>query len=116
MAIVNKIDVKAESIENCANFVSNFSQRINYHTSKFDKVKVILTGTMWILLQEITNTIRNCRLETKCFLDSLKTKKELTNYFANKLASNLVKNVMIVFERTSLENLPDLNENLKIQG
>ena len=71
---------------------------------------------MWILLQEITDTIRNCRLETKCFLDSLKTKKELTNYFANKLASNLVKNVMIVFERTSLENLPDLNENLKIQG
>ena len=41
MVIVNKIDIKAESIENCNDFTSNFFQRINWHASKFDEVKVI---------------------------------------------------------------------------
>ena len=30
MAIADKIDIKAKSIENCDDFASNFSQRINW--------------------------------------------------------------------------------------
>ena len=41
MTIVNKIDIKTESIENCADFASNFSQRINWQASKFEEVRVI---------------------------------------------------------------------------
>ena len=41
MVISNKIGIKAKSFQNCADFASNFSQRINWHASKFDKVRVI---------------------------------------------------------------------------
>ena len=36
-----KIDIKAVAIESCASFATNFSQKINWHASKFDKVRVI---------------------------------------------------------------------------
>ena len=45
---------------------------------------------------------------------SVKTKKELTIDFAHKPAIDLEKDFVIVFERTCLTNLPDLDENLKI--
>ena len=54
--------------------------------------------------------------ETKHFLASVKTKKELTNYLAQEPATDLEKDFVIVFERTCLRNLPDLDENLKIFG
>lgn len=41
MAIVNKKYLKAKSIENFADFAFNFSQGINWHAFKFDKVRVI---------------------------------------------------------------------------
>lgn len=41
MAIANKIYLKAKSIENFADFASNFSRGINWHAFKFDKVRVI---------------------------------------------------------------------------
>ena len=41
MVVVNKIDIKGELIENCADFASTFSQRITWHASKFDEVRVI---------------------------------------------------------------------------
>lgn len=52
--------------------------------------------------------------ETKHFLASVKTKKELTIDFAHKPAIDLEKDLGIVFERTCLTILPDLDENLKI--
>ena len=36
MGIVNKIDVKSESIENCAEFASIFFKRVKNKASKFD--------------------------------------------------------------------------------
>lgn len=41
MIIVDKIDIKDKSIENWADFVSNSSERINWHASKFGKVSAI---------------------------------------------------------------------------
>ena len=41
MAIVNKIDIKAKSIENFPDFAPKFSQRINWHTCMFDELRAI---------------------------------------------------------------------------
>ena len=41
MAIVNKIDIKSESIENCAEFASTFCKRVKNKASKFDEVRII---------------------------------------------------------------------------
>ena len=41
MAIVNKIDIKSESIENCAEFASIFCRRVKNKASKFDEVRII---------------------------------------------------------------------------
>lgn len=38
---VNKIDIKAESIENCANIAFNFPKKINWYASKSKEVRVI---------------------------------------------------------------------------
>ena len=41
MAIVHKIDIKSESIENCAEFASKFCKRLKNEASKFDEVQII---------------------------------------------------------------------------
>ena len=41
MTIVNKIDVKAESIENCDECVSKFCEIINFEGRGFDGVRII---------------------------------------------------------------------------
>ena len=41
MAIVNKIDVKSESVENCAEFASIFCMRVKNKASKLDEVLII---------------------------------------------------------------------------
>ena len=41
MGVVNPIDIKSESIENCVDFTSKLSQRFNWHVYKFDNVRVI---------------------------------------------------------------------------
>ena len=38
MTIVNKIDIKAESLENCDEFASNFCEIINFQGRGFDEV------------------------------------------------------------------------------
>ena len=60
---------------------------------------------------KVTNTTKILHLETKHFLASVKTNKEL---FAHKLASDLEKDFDIVLESTCLTNLSDLDDNLKI--
>ena len=52
------------------------------------------------VLYKVTDPARIRHLETKHILASVKTKKELTNYLAHKLATDLEKDFMIVFERT----------------
>ena len=41
MAIVNKIDIKSGSIENCAEFASILCKRVKNKASKFDEVSII---------------------------------------------------------------------------
>ena len=41
MAIVNEIDIKSESIENCAEFASILCKRVKNKASKFDEVRII---------------------------------------------------------------------------
>ena len=41
MAIVNKIDIKSESIENCAEFASIFCKRVKNKAYKFDEIRII---------------------------------------------------------------------------
>ena len=41
MAVVNPIDIKSESIENCVDLTSKLSQRFDRHVYKFDNVRVI---------------------------------------------------------------------------
>ena len=53
-------------------------------------------------------------LEMKQLVSSIKTKKELTNDLTQKLAANLEED--FVFERTYLQNLPDLGKDLRIYG
>ena len=40
MAIVNKIDIKSESIENSAEFASTFYKRVKNKAPKFDEVRI----------------------------------------------------------------------------
>ena len=41
MAIVNKIDIKAESLENCDEFTFKFCEIINFQGRGFDEVRII---------------------------------------------------------------------------
>ena len=41
MAIVNKIEIKSESIENCAEFASIFCKRVKNKAYKFDEIRII---------------------------------------------------------------------------
>ena len=41
MAIVNKIDIKSESIENCTEFASIFCKRVKNKAYKFDEIRII---------------------------------------------------------------------------
>ena len=41
MAIVNKIDIKAESLENCDEFAPKFCEITNFQGKGFDKVRII---------------------------------------------------------------------------
>ena len=46
MAIVNKINKKAESLENCDEFASKFCEIINFQGRGSDEVRIILIVTM----------------------------------------------------------------------
>ena len=56
-----KIDKKTVAIENCASFATNFSQKINWHASKFDKVRVIFDRYDVKSLKGNTRASRNKR-------------------------------------------------------
>ena len=52
----------------------------------------------------------------KKFLAYIETKRELTRYLANKLAADLEKDLVVVFDRSCFSNLADLEESLKTYG
>ena len=78
MAIVNKIDIKAESFENCADFASNFSQRINWYASEFDEVKVIFKRYDVKSFKENTRAGRKTNRFSQFIIKSLKPQKSVT--------------------------------------
>ena len=65
---------------------------------------------------KVTDTTRIGHVETKQFLASLATKKELTTYPSRRLADYLNKQFVIAFERTCMTNIPDLDNDLKEYG
>ena len=95
MAIVNEIDIKSESIENCAEFASILCKRVKNKASKFDEVRIIFdrydvksvkantrAGRIKGIAPvhyKMTDSTRIRHLETKKFLASIETKRELTN-------------------------------------
>ena len=132
MAIVNKIDIKSESIENCAEFASIFCKRVKNKASKFDEVRIIfdrhdvksvkantragrIKGIAPVHYKVIDST-RIRHLETKKILAYIETKRELTRYLAEKLAADLEKDFVAVFDRSCFSNLADLEESLKTYG
>ena len=64
----------------------------------------------------MTDSTRIRHLETKKFLASIETKRELTRYLADKLAVDLEKDFVVVFDRSCFSNLADLEESLKTYG
>ena len=91
MAIVNKIDIKSESIENGAEFASTICKRMKNEASKFDEVKIIfdrydvksmkgntragrIKGTAPVHYK-VTGSTGIRHLETKKFLASIETKR-----------------------------------------
>ena len=129
MAIVNKVDIKSESIENCAEFASIFCKRVINKASKFDEVRIIFdrydvksvkantrAGRIKGIAPvhyKVTDSTRIRHLE---FLTSIETKRELTRYLADKLAADLEKDFVAVFDRSRFSNLADLEESLKTYG
>ena len=65
---------------------------------------------------KVTDATRIRHLETKQFLVSVATKKELTTYVSRRLAGYLKKEFVIAFERTCVINIPDLDSDLKEYG
>ena len=132
MGIVNKIDVKSESIENCAEFASIFFKRVKNKASKFDEarimfdrcdVKFVKANTRAGRIKEIapvhykvTDSRRIRHLEIKKFLAAIETKKELTRCLADRLAAGLEKYFVVVFDRSCFLNSADLEESHKIYG
>ena len=129
MVIANKIDIKSESIENYAEFASIFCKRVINKASKFDEVRIIFdrydvksvkantrAGRIKGIAPvhyKVTDSTRIQYLETKTFLASIETKRELTRYLADKLAADLKKDFVAVFDRSRFSNLADLEESLK---
>ena len=64
----------------------------------------------------MTDSTRIRHLEAKKFLASIETKRELTRYLADKLAVDLEKDFVVVFDRSCFSNLADLKESLKTYG
>ena len=131
MSIVNKIDIKGESLENCDEFASKFCE-INFQGRGFDEVRIIFDRYDVKSLKsntragrnkgavpvhyKVTDNTRICHLETKQFLASVATKKELTTYLSRRLAGYLNKEFVIAFERTCVTNIPDLDSDLNEYG
>ena len=61
---------------------------------------------------KVRKTTRIRHLETKQFLASMATEKELTTYLSKRLALYVNKVFMISFERTCLTNIPNLDGGL----
>ena len=132
MAIVNQINIKVESLENCDEFVAKFCEIINFQGRGFDEVRIIFDHYDGKSLKSNTRADRNigavslhCKvtditrirhLETKQFLASVATKKEFTIYLSRRLADYLNKEFVIAFERTCVTSIPDLDSDLKENG
>ena len=64
----------------------------------------------------MTDSTRIKHLDTKRFLASIETKKELTAYLANKLTCSLGNDFVVVVDRTCYTNILDLDRSLQSYG
>ena len=96
------------------------------------KFVLFLIDMMWNLWKQIQELVESKELlqctirwqtvrefdiwRQKKFLAFIETKKELTRYLADKLAADLEKDFVVVFDRSCFSNLADLEESLKTYG
>ena len=129
MAIVNKIDIKKNNINNCLDFAFSFVHLVEREVSQFDEVRVIFdrydedslksttrdsrTKNYSAVHYKISDSTRIGHLKTKQFLASIDTKNELTEYLSKKLEEHLSVDYVIVYQQTVLTNLTDFDQHLR---
>ena len=62
---------------------------------------------------KVSDATKMDHLEAKDFQSWIETKKELTHYFSLKLSQHFVKDYVVVFDKTILSGIADLNHNLR---
>ena len=62
---------------------------------------------------KVSDATKIDHLKTKDFLSSIEAKKELTQYLSLKLSQHFVKDYVVVFDKTVLTNIVDLDDNLR---
>ena len=129
MAFVNKVNIKKNYIRNCEEFASCFIDIIDKETAEYYVVRIIFfryqkdslkgntrearTKGYSAVHYKASNATKIDPLETKDFLSSIETKKELTQYLSLKLSQHFVKDYVVVFDNTVLTNIADLDNNLR---
>ena len=128
MAFVNKIDIKKNEVQNCSDFGKCFVSRIQQEADGYHEVRVVFDRYEKKSLKANTRANRNKNvpvqykitdatkighLKTKQLLSSIETKNELTAYLSHKLRSELNMDYVIVYGRTCLTNIADLDPELQ---
>ena len=129
IAFANKVNVKKNHIRNCEEFASCFIAIIDKETAEYQEVRIVFDRYQKNSLKGNTSAARTKgysavhykvsdatkidHLETKDFLSSIETKKELTQYLSLKLSQHFVKDYAVGFDKTVLTNIADLDNNLR---
>ena len=124
--LLTKISIKKRQIQNCSDFASCFINMINHQASDYDEVRVIFDRYETRSLKSITRANRTKglsavhykvsdatkigHLESKQLLSSINTKNE---YLSKQTAHQLEKDYVIVYGKSCLTNLPDLDQELR---
>ena len=98
-AIVNRVNIRKQKIENCAEFAEQFVNIIKREASGFDELRIVFDRyeekslkantrakrTRGVSVQyKISDTTQIGHLMTKPFLSAIKTKNELTEYLSSR--------------------------------
>ena len=102
---------------------------INHQASDYDEVRMIFdryetrslksitranhTKGLSAVHYKVSDAAKIGHLETKQFLSSIDTKNELTEYLSKQTAHQLEKDYVIVYGKSCLTNLPDLDQELR---
>ena len=129
MAFVNKVSIKKNRIRNCEKFASCFIDIIDKENAEYHEVHIAFDHYQKNSLKgntrathakrysavhyKVSDATKIDHLETKYFLSSIETRKELSQYLSLKLSQHFVKHYVVVFDKTVLTNMPDLDNNLR---